>query len=337
MLVSGEVNNPGQRLVTGLSSALDAILISGGVKKTGSLRNIRIQRGGHEYVVDLYSALTASGSASQMRLADGDRILVPPLGPTVAVAGLVRRPGIYELPPRASSIAVRNLLALAGGLEVRGRYRLSVLRVAARWQICRWRRWRIKAALIGDSEILNVQLGADQTVSQATLSGGTALAGHYPIITGTKLSDLLKTPGAMPPAPYTLFGIIARKDPGTLLRTLVPFTPVAVLSGSEDQALQSDDIVRVLSVNEVRLLTNTVRLYTRAPDGEQNAILNPLAPDPNATSRHPTTRNRPMPIRNLPLPGTAGAAGTANPQRDGCSAHPVRQAAARYRRTGQSG
>ena len=33
VLVSGEVNQPGQRLVTGLSSALDALLLSGGVKK----------------------------------------------------------------------------------------------------------------------------------------------------------------------------------------------------------------------------------------------------------------------------------------------------------------
>ena len=93
VLVSGEVNNPGQRTVTGLSSPLDAILISGGVKKTGSLRNIRVQRGSREFVIDLYSTLTASGSPSLMRLADGDRILVPPLGPTVAVSGLVRRSG----------------------------------------------------------------------------------------------------------------------------------------------------------------------------------------------------------------------------------------------------
>ena len=82
VLVSGEVNNPGQRLVSGLSSALDAILISGGVKKTGSLRNIRVQRGSHEFVVDLYSALTGTGNPAAVHLADGDRILVPPLGPT---------------------------------------------------------------------------------------------------------------------------------------------------------------------------------------------------------------------------------------------------------------
>ncbi len=62
-----------------------------------------------------------------------------------------------------------------------------------------------------------------------------------------------------------------------MLRTLVAFTPMAVLSGSEDQALQGDDIVRVLSVNEVRLLTNTVRLYLERQTVEQNETLNPLA------------------------------------------------------------
>jgi len=288
VLVAGEVNNPGQRLVAGLSSALDAILISGGVKKTGSLRNIRIQRGNREFVVDLYSALIGAGNPAMVHLADGDRILVPPLGPTVAVAGLARRPGIYELPAHASNISVRNLLALAGGLEIKGRYRLSVLRVAANGGL-QMAPLADQNGTVGDSEILNVQLGADQTVSQATLSGASALAGSYPVVTGTKLSDVLKSPGALPPAPYTLFGIIARKDQKTLLRTLLPFTPVAVLSGNEDQPLQTDDVIRVLSVNEVRLLTNTVRMYTQLQAVEQNAILNPLAADPIAPQQ--TTTN----------------------------------------------
>jgi polysaccharide export outer membrane protein len=140
VLVSGEVDNPGQRTLSGLSSVVDALLLSGGVRKTGSLRNIRIQRAGHQYTVDLYSVLTSRGGGSSLRLADGDRILVPALGRTVAVAGLVRQPGIYELPGRQSNLPVRTLLGLAGGQEVRGRYRLSVLRVRAdgqRWSPCR--------------------------------------------------------------------------------------------------------------------------------------------------------------------------------------------------------
>src|SRR5579862_9637900 len=42
VLVSGEVRAPGARIVSGLASPLDVILLSGGIKKTGSLRNVRI-------------------------------------------------------------------------------------------------------------------------------------------------------------------------------------------------------------------------------------------------------------------------------------------------------
>ena len=99
VLVSGEVYVPGARVVPGLASVVDALVLSGGVRKTGSLRDIRIERGGKSYVVDLYAVLSdAASAAAHMQLADGDRILVPTLGKVVAVSGMVHRPGIYQLP-----------------------------------------------------------------------------------------------------------------------------------------------------------------------------------------------------------------------------------------------
>ena len=61
--VGGEVNNPGLRVMTGLASVMDAILVSSGVKKTGSLRNIHILRGGRRINVDLYGVLRGTGGA----------------------------------------------------------------------------------------------------------------------------------------------------------------------------------------------------------------------------------------------------------------------------------
>ncbi len=275
VLVSGEVDNPGQRTLSGLSSVVDALLLSGGVRKTGSLRNIRIQRAGHQYTVDLYSVLTSRGGGSSLRLADGDRILVPALGRTVAVAGLVRQPGIYELPGRQSNLPVRTLLGLAGGQEVRGRYRLSVLRVRADGQTA-MEPLSGDAGTVGDSEILFVQLGADQSTSQATLSGSTGLAGQYAVQSGTRLSDVLRAPGALGATPYTLFGIIIRRDPHSYLRTPKAFSPVAVLNGREDQPLQSDDVIRVLSINEARLLAFIVKGYLGKLSADQLALRNPL-------------------------------------------------------------
>jgi protein involved in polysaccharide export with SLBB domain len=308
VLVSGEVNYPGQRLVTGLSSAVDALLLSGGVRKTGSLRNIRIRRGGRDYPVDLYSVLTDRGDGASMRLADGDRILVPALGRTVSVTGLVRQPGIYELPAGQPAMSVRALLALAGGQEVRGRYRLSLLRILPDGNTD-LSSVASEGAQVRDSEILFVQLGADQMTSQATLSGGTGLAGQYPIIEGTKLSSVLRSPGALGVNPYTLFGVISRRDPRTLLRTVVAFTPVAVLSGAEDLQLQTGDIVRPLTVNEERLVDSTVYRFLQVQARRQEAIRNPIltinAPPATVTTTAPngqvtrTTQNQPMPGEGL--------------------------------------
>ena len=301
VLVSGEVNNPGLRTLTGLSSAVDALLLSGGVKKTGSLRNIRISRGGHEYSVDLYGLLTNHGAAPNLRLADGDRILVPTLGQTVAIMGLVRHQAIFELPVRESGISVRNLIELAGGTEVRGHYRYSVIRVLADGR-SEMVPLADDSGALHDSDILSVQLGADQQISQVTLSGGTGLAGQYPVAAGAKLSAMLKAPGALGPTPYTLFGIIVRKDPRTLLRTLAAFTPVSVLNGGEDETLQADDIVRPLSVNESRLLIRAVCTYMDRQAAQQTKLRNPL--DTSTSSPSPPHFR----VKTAPLPNQIPAA-----------------------------
>src|SRR6185312_5256537 len=165
VLVSGEVRAPGPRIVTGLSSVVDALLLSGGLKKTGSLRNIRLVRHGQTYSLDLYSLLTGSGTGGGMRLADGDRIVVPLLGPTVAVAGLVRRPAIYELLPHAKGITAGALLALAGGEEIRGRYRLSIQRILPDGQI-HLVSVQSEKDQVRESEILRVDLGASLAATQ---------------------------------------------------------------------------------------------------------------------------------------------------------------------------
>jgi protein involved in polysaccharide export with SLBB domain len=142
---------------------------------------------------------------------------------------------------------------IAGGPEVRGQYRLSLLREGTdgtRNMISLAGR----ADVVRDGEVLFVQSSADKTNSQVTLSGGTSLAGSYPIQSGTKISDVLRSPGALGASPYSLFGVVVRRNPKTLLRTLLPYSPVAVINGREDLPLVTDDIIKVFSTNEIQLL-----------------------------------------------------------------------------------
>lgn len=259
VMVVGSVNTPGMRAMTALSSPLDAILVSGGIQRTGSLRNIIIFRGAERIRYDLYDILTQNGAAKQILLQDGDRVSVSPLGPTMAIVGWVRKPGIYELAPGAAGMTVKGLVALAGGLEVRGGYHLSLLRVG-RDGSQEMVTLPNMGARVGDSDILFVLPSADHPVGQVTFAGGQNMSGRYSA-TGHagKLSALLRDPGALGPNPYTLFGIVSRRDPHTYLRVLIAFSPVAILAGRDDMQLQSDDIVRVFSSDETKLINKAAQ------------------------------------------------------------------------------
>ena len=274
VMVAGEVGSPGVRTLTGLSSPIDAILVSGGVKKTGSLRNIKLIHQGKTVSIDLYGYLTSGTTPRLVTLGDGDRIVVPPLTKVVAAAGWLRRPGIYEIPGGQTALSVRTLSNLAGGLEVRGRYRLAIMHIQADGQT-QLAPVTSEGGLVRDGEILMALPGADQVVDRATLAGGTSLAGGYSIKNGAHLSEILREPGALGKSPYTVFGIISRRDPRTYLRTLVAFSPVAALSGENDPTLISGDVVRVFSMRESRLLTRSLRIYANQKRLEDERKRNP--------------------------------------------------------------
>ena len=127
VFVGGEVDRPGQYNLTALSDVSAALAQAGGVRRTGSLRNVKIVRGGSTIIVDLYGLL-GIGTPPSVRLSDGDRIIVPVIGDTVAIGGSVSRPGIYEI-RKGSSLG--TLLDFSGGaLRPRGN-QIAISRINA--------------------------------------------------------------------------------------------------------------------------------------------------------------------------------------------------------------
>ena len=53
VVVSGEVNAPGPKTLSGISNVFEALVLAGGIKKNGSLRNIKVIDGGNERLIDL--------------------------------------------------------------------------------------------------------------------------------------------------------------------------------------------------------------------------------------------------------------------------------------------
>lgn len=123
----GEVNIPGIHLVHPFSSIITGLIQSGGVKNTGSLRNIQIKRGG-EIVskLDLYDYVLDGNINNNLQIRENDVIVVPVRKSTIEIDGAVYRPGIYE------SIGQETLVQLinhSGGLKHNASKQITLKRI----------------------------------------------------------------------------------------------------------------------------------------------------------------------------------------------------------------
>lgn len=113
VFVLGDAYRPGSYTVSSLSTMTNALFVSGGVTKIGSLRKVQLKRKGELISeLDLYDLLLKGDTKKDARLLPGDVIFIPPIGKTVGVAGEVRRPAIYELKTEST---VDDLINLSGG------------------------------------------------------------------------------------------------------------------------------------------------------------------------------------------------------------------------------
>ncbi|MBF4269220.1 polysaccharide export protein, partial [Vibrio anguillarum] len=94
--IAGEAIQPGAYNVNGLTTLTQAIVASGGVKESGSLRNIQLKRKGKviQYF-DAYNLLLNGDNSQDIRLQAGDTLFIPTRQASVAVKGEIIRPDKY--------------------------------------------------------------------------------------------------------------------------------------------------------------------------------------------------------------------------------------------------
>lgn len=247
VLVTGEVRAPGRYTLTSFSSLIDALSQANGIQKTGSLRSLRILRGSKSIPVDLYEVLLGSRTVNDLRLQDGDQIVVPAIGDTVAVQGDVVRPGIYELKSREAGLS--GVLDLAGGAQRARGNRIDILRLdkSGRNQTIRDAAANAKV-LAGD--ILLVELPRDAIA----LEGAAERPGGRGLGQGKTLRDVLNEPYVLSSNPYLPLAVIDTEDPTTRQRRYIPVDLQRVMDGAMNITLRERDRVIVLSQADIRYL-----------------------------------------------------------------------------------
>ncbi|MDA9349670.1 SLBB domain-containing protein [Polaribacter sp.] len=113
--VLGNVNTPGPHLVNGMATVLNALYASGGINKSGTLREVKVYRNNKLIKsIDLYDYITQGNIDQDIRLSNNDVIFVGPRLSSVTLTGNVKKNAIYELKPNES---LKDLLKYSGGLS----------------------------------------------------------------------------------------------------------------------------------------------------------------------------------------------------------------------------
>lgn len=256
VFVVGEVEQPGMYTVSSLATVMNALSAAGGPSKGGSLRSIKVLKGGKvSHEIDLYDIFLAGDRSRDIRLENGDTVFVPVISKVVAVAGEVKRPGIYEL---KGNTGLGQVLEMSGGITAagyKGRIQLEriegnttrvILDYEAEKGVSQGERDNVR---IEDRDMIKV-FQVSRMMRQVTrLSGNVARPGEFQYRPGMKVSDLIKDFEALLPDSYLDAATVTRIVPPDMHKEVISFNLGKALKGDagEDIKLKEQDTVNVFS------------------------------------------------------------------------------------------
>ena len=259
----GDVVKPGGYTVSSVSRVLNALYVAGGATRRGSLRDVRVLRGGRVAGrVDLYRLLLTGDAADETRLQNGDVVFVPPVGRRVGVSGPLRRNGSFELKADEQLAA---LLQMAGGPNadadlqraqinrivppelrdsLRGQDRIAVDVSLARVLGPRGG----DVTLCDADELVVYPVGAERR-NTVTISGRSVTKpGLYEYRPGMRLRDLVELAGGLRPEAFLGRAQVTRTAPDRTRSALRVDVSRALAGGpGDDLALEPLDELIVLS------------------------------------------------------------------------------------------
>ena len=113
--VMGEVVQPGTYSLSSFSTVFHALYRAGGVSDIGSLRNVQLVRNGKNIAtIDVYQFIMKGHIQDDIRLQEGDVVIVPAYDILVKVDGKVKRPMRFEMKKDES---LSTLISYAGGFD----------------------------------------------------------------------------------------------------------------------------------------------------------------------------------------------------------------------------
>lgn len=251
--VMGEVATPGTYRLSSFSTVFHALYRAGGVSRIGGLRDIRVMRGGHEVAsIDLYSYLLEGRREGDIRLEEGDAVVVSPYELLVEISGNVKRPMWYEL-KRGETL--EHLIEYAGGFTGDAyRDELRIVRETGReYQLYNIREGNFGSWTMEDGDAVTVGSVLDRFANRVEVRGKVFREGMYEL--GDEMHtvrSLVERAGGLKEDAFTARAQIFRERED-LTPELVAIDLGDILRGrSSDVELRRNDVLFIPGIHELQ-------------------------------------------------------------------------------------
>ena len=246
--IMGEVAQPGTYALSSFSTVFHALYKAGGISQLGSLRNIKVVRGGRTVAtVDVYDYILHGRSHSDIRLQEGDVILASPYDALVLVKGKIKRPMYYEM-KRTESI--RTLIDYAGGFT-NDAYTSAVTverNDEKERTICSVDDMNYGVFKVKDGDVVSVGAILDRYNNRIEIKGAVYRPGFYEL--GKEIStvrDLITKADGLLEDAFTNRAVLHRENLDKTLE-IISVNVKGVLDGTEpDITLQRNDVLFIPS------------------------------------------------------------------------------------------
>ena len=251
--IMGEVNNPGTYNLSSFSTVFHALYMAGGVKPLGTLRNVKVYRGGRLVtVVDIYEYILNGRLAGNINLEDNDVIQVDPYECLVGVTGNVKRPMFYEM---RRTETVGTLLKFAGGFTGDA-YKKSVRLVrqsGERYTVHNIGEFDMNAFTVDDGDAVTVDAILNRYENMVEIKGAVFRPGMFNISGDVcSVRTLIQAADGLTEDAFLDHAIIHRlKEDRTL--EVIPIDVKGIMEGTvADVPLKNEDVVFIPTQEELR-------------------------------------------------------------------------------------
>ena len=248
----GEVATPGTFRMSPFSSVFHALYRAGGINDIGSLRNIQVLRNGRKIAgIDIYDYLFDGKTAGNIRLQEGDVIIVPPYEQLVSVDGNVKRPMYYELKPGET---IKDILEFAGGFT--GDAYTEMVRVARQAgtenELYNIEQAEFANYQLKDGDILSVGTILDRYANRVELKGAVYRPGMFAISDNLNtVSQLIRKADGLTDDAYTDRVLLYREGPDLQLEVIALDLGKILAGTMPDVELKRNDMLVISSIHEL--------------------------------------------------------------------------------------